>query len=217
MLSRIFALALLSVSLLPGAAKKNSGTARGENQDVILDVTIYTDSASVKEALGDDLGGHFIVAKVKLEPKFGKEIAIDRDDFLLRTDKDGDRTQPMAPSQIAGRGSLVITHTLGPSSEGAERTHGWSIGGPVGMGSGGGVGSGSAEDTKGVQAKMEKTADQDSPLKKLLDEKVLPEKKTLAAVSGFLYFPMENQKLKDLEIYYGPKQDRISLRFKIEK
>ena len=38
-----------------------------------------------------------------MEPKYTKEITIDRDDFILRTDKDGDRTKPMAPSQIAGR------------------------------------------------------------------------------------------------------------------
>ena len=38
-----------------------------------------------------------------MEPKYTKEITIDRDDFMLRTDKDGDRTKPMAPSQVAGR------------------------------------------------------------------------------------------------------------------
>ena len=210
---RIFCLTLIAICLL-FAAKKVTGTARGENQDVIVGATIYTDAASVKEALGDDLGGHFIVVQVKVEPKFGKEITIDRDDFMLRTDKDGDRTKPMAPSQIAGRGSLVITRTTGPGGEGAERSRGWSMGGPIGMGGGGiGGGGGGAEAPK-VEAKMEKTADQDSPLKKLLDSKVLPEKKVLEPVTGFLYFPMENQKLKDLEFYYGPKEDRISLRFK---
>ena len=209
---RILALTLIAIGLLP-AAKKTTGAARGENQDVILDVTIYTDSASVKEALGDDLGGHYIVAQVKFTPKFGKEITIDRDDFLLRTDKDGERTKPMAPSQVAGRGSLVLTQTMGPSGEGAERSRGWSIGGPIGMG-GGGVGAGGGGEAPAVKAKMENTADQDSPLMKMLDQKVLPEKKVLEPVSGFLFFPMENQKLKDLEFYYGPKQDRISLRFK---
>ena len=81
-------------------------------------------------------------AQVKVEPKYTKEIVIDRDDFLLRTDKDGDRSKPMAPSQIAGRGALVLTRTLGPGGDGAERSRGWSIGGPIGMGSGGGIGNG---------------------------------------------------------------------------
>lgn len=213
MFSRIFCLSLIAIALLSAAPKKNTGTARGENQDLVLDATIYADSAAVKELLGDDLGGHFIVVQVKVEPKFGKEIAIDRDDFLLRTDKDGERTKPMAPSQIAGRGALLITSTRGPISEGAERTRGWSMGGPIGMG-GGGIGGGGGTDTSSVKATMEKTAEQDSPLKKILDAKVLPEKKTTEPVTGLLYFPMENQKLKDFEVLYGTKDNRISLRFK---
>ena len=213
MFSRIFCLSLIALVLLCAAPKKNTGTARGENQDVVLDATIYTDSAAVKELLGDDLGGHFIVVQMKVEPKFGKEIAIDRDDFLLRTDKDGERTKPMAPSQIAGRGALLITSTRGPISEGAERTRGWSMGGPIGMG-GGGIGGGGGADTTKVKATMEKTAEQDSPLKKTLDDKVLPEKKTAEPVTGLLYFPMENQKLKYLEVLFGAKDTRISLRFK---
>jgi hypothetical protein len=162
----------------------------------------------VKEALGDDLGGHYIVAQVKVSPKYTKEITIDRDDFALRTDKDGDRTKPMAPSQIAGGGSLVLTGVQGPGGLGAERSRGWSIGGM-------GVGSGNAAppDPANVTAKVEE-GEKDSPLKKLLEEKVLPEKKVEDPVTGLLYFPMENQKLKDLEMVYGPRQNQIRLRFK---
>ena len=212
MFSRIFGI-FLAAAMLLWAAKKDTGTARGENQDFVIDATIYTDAEAVKEALGDDLGGHFTVVQVKIAPRFGKEIAIDRDDFMLRTDKDGDRSRPMAPSQIAGRGSLVITGTRGPSGEGAERTRGWSIGGPIGIGSGG-AGASGATDPGAVKATMEKTADEDSPLKKVLDAKVLPEKKTAEPVSGMLYFPIEKQKLKDLELIYGARDTRISLRFK---
>jgi hypothetical protein len=210
---RLCLLVLATLSLLSAAPKKIVGTARGENQDIMLDATIYVDPESVKEMLGDDLEGHFVVAQVKITPKFGKEITIDRDDFMLRTDKDGDRSKPMAPSQIAGRGSLRITSTQGPGGQGAERSRGWSLGGPIGMG-GGGIGGGGGADTSGVKATMEKTAETDSPLKKVLDERVLPEKKTAEPVTGLLYFPMEKQKLKDLELYYGGRENKISLRFK---
>ena len=54
----------------------------------------------------------------------------------------------------------------------------------------------------------------DNPLKKVLDAKVLPENKTDQPASGLLYFPMEQQKLKDLELTYGGRENRISLRFK---
>ena len=44
----------------------------------------------------------------------------------------------------------------------------------------------------------------------------MPEGKTSEAVSGLLYFPMEQQKqrLKDLELVYGGRENRISMRFK---
>jgi hypothetical protein len=212
MVPRLLAIFLGSALLVSGAAKKTTATARGENDDVILNVTIYIDSAAVKEALGDDLGGHYIVAQVKVEPKYTKEITIDRDDFILRTDKDGDRTKPMAPSQIAGRGSLVLTGTQGPGGLGAERSRGWSMGGPIGMG-GGGIGAGGGADTSGVKATME-NSDKENPLKKMLDAKVLPEKKIEEPVTGFLFFPMENQKIKDLEMLYGGKENRVRIRFK---
>jgi len=212
MVFRCLAISLAFVSILPGAAKKTTATARGENEDLILNVTIYTDPAAVKDALGDDLGGHYIVAQVKVEPKYTKEIVIDRDDFLLRTDKDGDRTKPMAPSQVAGNGGLVLTRTVGPGGDGAERSRGWSMGGPFGMGGGAGRGA----DPGSVKATMEE-GDKDkkeTPLKKMLDSKVLPEKKIEEPTTGFLFFPMENQKMKDLELVYGGKENKIRLRFK---
>jgi hypothetical protein len=212
MAARILALFLLTVLTLSAAAKKNSATARGENEDLILNVTIYIDGEGAREMIGDDLGGHYIVAQVKVEPKYGKDVTIDRDDFQLRTAKDGEKTRPLAPSQIAGRGALVLTRTEGPAGLGAERSKGWSMGG-IGMGSGGGVGSSGEGDKSAVKATMQ-NGDKENPLKKVLDEKVLPEKKTDQPVSGLLYFPMEQQKMKDLELVYGGKENRISLKFK---
>ena len=209
MFPRVVACFLATVICVPGAVKKVTGTARGENNDVILNVTVYADAESVKEALGDDLGGHYVVVQVKVEPKYTKEITIDRDDFILRTDKDGDRTKPMAPSQISGGGSLVLTGVQGPGGQGAERSRGWSIGG---MGMGGGSG-GAPVDPANVTAKME-DGEKENPLKKMLEAKVLPEKKIEEATTGFLYFPLEKQKLKDLELIYGPRQNQIRMRFK---
>ena len=64
----------------------------------------------------------------------------------------------------------------------------------------------------GAESKAE--SQKDSPLTKLLEAKVLPETKTDKAVSGLLYFPMEKQKRKDLVLTYGPRENRITLRFK---
>ena len=207
MAGRLLVLGVLASLLMGSPAKKTVGTARGENEDLVLEATIYVDAADVKEVLGDDLGGHYIVAEVKVEPKYGKEIVIDRDDFVLRTDKDGERTKPFVGSQIAGREALIVTRTEDKSNQHHPAI---SIGGI-----GGGAGSGSGSDNGAATSKIQNAATvKENPLQKALDDKILVEGKTIRPLSGLLYFPMEKQKMKELELYYGGKENRISLRFK---
>src|ERR1039458_2671314 len=97
MAPRLISFALLPALLLSAPAKKQTvGSGRGENEDVLLSVTLYCAPDDVKQLLGDDLGGHFIVAEVKVQPKYGKTINIDRDDFVLRTDNNGEKATPFA-------------------------------------------------------------------------------------------------------------------------
>lgn len=206
MVVRRFAMVLLPALLLSAPAKKTTvGSGRGENEDLILAVTLYSDPADIKELIGNDMGGHYIVAEVKMEPKYGKEINIDRDDFVLRTDKDGDKAKPFAASQIAGREAIIVTQT-GTT----ERKGGISIGGM-----GGGMGSGGANDHGNLKTTVQNPASvPENPLEKVLNDKILVERKTKEPAAGLLYFPMEKQKLKDLELRYGPAETRITLRFK---
>lgn len=189
---------VMAAGWLAGAADKRIvGAARGENQDLILQVTLYLDRASVKDLIGTDLEGHFILAEVKIDPKFGKEIAIDRDDFVLRTDKNGEKATPFAPSEIAGKETLVVSQQR--------------IGGNEGSILYGGV----APNVNGGAVVKDSGTPKDQALENVLNGKVLPEKKTDQAVSGLLYFSMEKQKLKDLELDYGGRgENRIVLRFK---
>jgi hypothetical protein len=205
MFLRLFAFTLVPALLLSAPAKKPTvGSGRGENEDMILSVTLYSTPADVKELIGDDLGGHYMVADIKVEPKYGKTINIDRDDFVLHTDDNGDRVKPFAPSQIAGREAIIVTQ------EGAKTSKsGISIGGM-----GGGMGTG-GNDPGNTKVKVQNPAAQkENPLEKTLDDKVLKEQKTDKPVGGLLYFPMEKQKLKNLEIRYGPQESRITLHFK---
>lgn len=205
MAARLFALLLVPALLLVGAAKKSVATAKGENEDLILTVTLHIDPADIKEMLGSDLDGHFIVAEVKVDPKYGKDIDLDRDDFVLRTDKDGERTKTFVASQIAGRGYLVVGE-----GEVKEKKSGWGLGGPIMIGSG----RTPQPDDKDKPKPTMKNADEENPLKKVLDDRILPQKKTDQPVAGLLYFPLEKQKMKDLELLFGGKENRISLRFK---
>jgi hypothetical protein len=214
MAMRFLALFLGSALLLVSADKKMPSMARGENLDLILNVTLYDDPALVKSLLGNDLEGHYIVADVKVDPKYGKDIIIDREDFVLRTEKDGEKTTPFAASQITGKSALILTQTKGAPAA----SPGMVLGGPLVLrGPGLGGGDDKAKDgqpKESPQADAPQKPAQDDPLKKLLDDKILPEKKTSEPISGLLYFPMEKQKRKDLELDYGGRENRITLRFK---
>jgi len=209
---RILALFLLPALLLPGASKKSSGSGRGENEDVVITATVHTDPADVKELIGDDLGGHYIVAEIKVEPKYGKDLALDRDDFTLRSDKDGEKATPYSGSQIAGRGALIVGQE---SRNQGVASPGWTgIRVPVVRGGGASKPKAADGDKPAAAPAPEKEQPADNPLKKMLDSKILPEGKTTEPVSGLLYFPLEKQKLKDLELLYGGRENRIRIRFK---
>jgi hypothetical protein len=129
-----------------------------------------------------------------------------RDDFQLRSDRDGEKSKPFSPSQIAGKGAMIVT----PTADGRNKT-GFGIG-LGGMGMGGGPGSQPVTNN----ARMDKGAkNKESPLLGTLQEKVLAEKETDQPVSGLLIFPMEpKQKNKDLELTYAGPGSRLTLRFK---
>lgn len=209
--SVLFAIILLCPLLAGKKQPQKIADGRAENNIAALDATIYADPEAVQQIVGNDLQGHYIVVKVRLAPKSGP-ITIDRDDFLLRTDKDGERAHPFVATQIAGEGVLVISETAtgggGTRSGGNPRGPVWGIPGTMG---GGGVGN--AATTTGSTAKMEKS-DKKDPLVDVLAAKMLPEQQIEKPTEGLLYFPMEKQKLKDLELSYATSAGKLSVRFK---
>jgi hypothetical protein len=204
------ALLLLTALTLPAGKKPTVANGRGENEDLVLTATLHIDPEEIKELIGNDLGGHYIVAEVKVEPKYGKDIVIDRDDFRLRTDKDGERTTPYAPSQIAGRGALIIDEVAKSDGIASPGWTGTKV--PVVRKDGAAKSADGSKPADGA-AKSAPAAPEPA-LQKTLEAKILPEGKTDKPVSGLLYFPMEKQKMKDLELYYGGRENRITMRFK---
>ncbi|HLY20773.1 MAG TPA: hypothetical protein VKR61_26280 [Bryobacteraceae bacterium] len=220
---KLTAFAVLLACTLP--ARNNNETVkpaetRGENESVVITATLYEKPEAIKEVLGSDLDGHYIVVSVEVTPRFGKSVALTRDDFLLKTDKDGERSGPFAPSQIAGRGAMVVRQTGG---SGATPMHdnpgpiigGWPGGGPPARLGGNGVGSAGAPDAAEAKTRTG-SQEKENPLLAVLKQKELPETKTDKPVSGLLYFPMEKQKAKNLELRYDMQGDKIVMRFRQE-
>jgi hypothetical protein len=195
------AIGLIGAGLLFGGDKKpqKSPVRSGENDVLEITATALSDPESVKQALGSDLGGHYILMDVQIVPKEGRKVVIRLDDFVLKTDKDGEKTGPFAPGQIAGRGAIVVTqeHQGGGTAFGV---------GPMSIGT--------ADITESHAVAQSGATEKPNPILDVLKKKVLPEKETESPVSGLLYFPMEKQKLKDLVLNYTTPEGKLILRFK---
>src|SRR5262249_35210946 len=162
-------LALIIVPALFAAKPSPTPTAKTGNAAVELTATLYADKASIQQLLGSDLGGYYVVIDVRLAPKNNEKIKIFRDDFQLRTDRDGERSKPFAASQIAGKGTLVVSRTYEGGGMAAEN------GGPVfggGIGGMGVGGIGNAGSTVSNTSRVDGGAkNKESPLLAVLKEK----------------------------------------------
>ena len=206
---RVFSVTLLLCTAIWAGKPKTTGPFKGDGQNVEISATIVLDREQIQQMLGSDLEGHYILVNVTVTPKFGQEIAVRRDDFVLRTDKDGERAAPYVASQIAGKGALIVTVKPGEGTSGGPQ-----FGSPYDYPAySGGVGGGPTQITE-AESKMQGGAKGNDPLLKTLNDKILPEKKTTSPVSGLLYFPLEKQKQKDLELIYNAPDGKVSIRFR---
>jgi hypothetical protein len=176
---------------------------------------------AVAKAVGSDLGGSIVIIDLKLTPQGEKPIRISRDDFTLKSDNDGQRSQPFAPSQIAGRGALIVSST-GSGSGHVDNRRGPIWGGAPGTsgmpgrlpGDGPTAGSATADVSDAKATIVEGNRMEENPLLATLKERILPEKETSEAVSGLLYFHMEGKhKPKHLQLWYQSPSGKLILRF----
>ena len=208
-------IALASLPFAVGGKEKNLSPGRAENATVVVTAEAFVDGASTKSLVGSDLNGYYTVVRVTVAPKAGK-LAIARDDFMLRTDKDGERSHPMQASEIAGRTDMTLTAVQTGTVGTQKNAPVWSgiPGTGMGMPSNGGFGGngagGSTAATKMNQAAPGKT----DPMYEVLKQKILVEKETDQPVTGLLFFNLEKQKLKDLELIYTTAEGPLKLRFR---
>ena len=205
------------------ADKPKTPTVQDSNELVEITATAYADKELVAKLLGRDPGFPLIVIDVKFTPRLDNKIALWRDDFTLLSHKDGQRSQPLSPTQLAGAGSLMV------SSRGYSPSSGMRSGSPtdrpVGYpditGTGGRprvlnnedqLTSGSSGETKIATDTGAKQ--KEDPLLAVFKEHVLPEKEVSDTITGHLYFVLDGKhKLKDLELIYKSQGKRILLDF----
>jgi hypothetical protein len=194
------------------AADKKTGPAKAGNDAVDIVATVASGKEAAAKLLGIDPGMELIVVDVKLAPKTDEKMRVSRDDFTLISRRDGQRSQAMHPSQIAGSSSLMVS-SRGPGSSGGmvNQNRGPIWGGMPGTGGrprriGGDDEAVGPVDPGETKATITKNKDEESPLLTALRQKELPLAGSAEPVSGLIYFIFEGKhKVKDLELMYkGP-------------
>lgn len=221
-MKRLAAVFFAGALLLSSADKKGPIVGRTGNWSVGLEATAYLDKEEIKKIIGTDLGQNIVVIEVSVAPKSGKELKVFADDFQIRSYKDGQKSTPFAPSQLAGKGGLRLSDVRGGGGVMAQ-DNGPAWGGMGGgmpgrlPGNGGGIGNTTANPTTKEASEVDpskESKEAESPLLRKLKEKALPEKTTATPIKGYLYFPLDGKhKAKDIALAYNGEGGKLILEF----
>jgi len=203
----------LSVAML-GAADKKLPIDETSNDLLDISVSAPLDKDQIKQELGSDLGDDIVAIRLTARPVSDKPVQLSLDDFLLVSSKDGQRSEPYAPGQLAGSDSLTVTPNGVSRSGLGDHSHRPTFG--IG---GIGIGSGNSGATATPNVKVQETRDdKENPLLAALNAKILPEKEITEPTSGLLFFQLVGKvKAKDLELHYKGPTGKMALRFKPDK
>ena len=200
---KITAVCLMCALAFAGERKNLPGQAG--NDEVDLEASLFLTHDEVTNAIGADIGEGYVVAKVKVIPKGDGALRVGPDDFTMICGKDGQRSTALAPSEIAGKGALIVKRGTADGSKGS-----WGVGG-MGAGLGSSPGTVQRDVIKGTQ--IDDNA-KESPALGALTQKVLPDKETKTQVEGLLYFNITGKlKPKDVRIQYKGAAGRLMIEF----
>jgi hypothetical protein len=213
-------LCLAAALVLAADKKKTSGEAGNDNLDITAKPLILPDQ--IRAALESDLPPGIIAVEVTLIPRGESALSINRDDFILLSRKDGQRSGPYSPSQIAGSATMVVTSRARGGGEIGSRGDGPVWGGIPGTGGrprqvndgSGGFGSTASHETDTKAEIKDDQRNKSNPLLKVLEAKILPDKEITEPLTGLLYFPIEGKiRQKDLALIYKGPAGRLIVEF----
>jgi hypothetical protein len=192
---------------LGGERKQLPGQAG--NNDVDLEGSVIIAHDEVTEAIGSDIGEGYVVVRMKVMPKGEAPLRVGPDDFTIICRKDGQRSQALAPSEIAGKGAMVVKHG---TADGGKSS--WGVGG---MGAGVGSSPGTVQRDVIKNTQIDDTA-KEGPGLAALTAKILPDKETKTPIEGLLYFSVNGKlKPKDLALVYNGAAGKLVMEFQAGK
>lgn len=222
---------VLMPALAVGASNKGPYKSSARAGNVQIDAELYRERDQVEALIGNSLDGYLVVVKVKVTPLRPKEpVRLFKDDFVLVSSKDGQRSEPFAPEQLAGSSTMVVSEVVisGGPVAGQQNAPVW---GPIGGGGSprrvdtptnnpsGGIGSPTAQATAVKQDIYDqKPGDKQVAWLDVLKEKVLKAGDISEPVEGLLYFPLNGKhKAKHLSLLYKGTWPKMELSFDEKK
>jgi|HubBroStandDraft_4_1064222.scaffolds.fasta_scaffold256961_1 hypothetical protein len=205
-----FALFGALIGMLCSGGERKQLPGQAGNDDVDLEGSVILSHDEITEAIGSDIGEGYVVVRMKVIPKGANPLRVGPDDFTMISRKDGQRSQALAPSEIAGKGAMVVKHGTADGSKSS-----WGVGG-MGAGLGSSPGTVQRDVIKGTQ--IDDNA-KESPALKPLGEKILPDKETKTPIEGLLYFSISTTKLKpkDVGLIYNGAAGKLVMEFQAVK
>jgi hypothetical protein len=186
-MTRCLLLALVCCALVTAADKKPA-QGHGDDESVSIEATILTPE-QVQQAVGSDYSGQYTVVNVRLSPKGGKPYDIHLDDFILRSQSDGDHSGPMLAEQLAGSEAMVVQRQYGARSnpEMPAMLNGMKV----------------EMKDQGKGGNLE-----------LLKKKILAEQASAEPQSGLLFFPLSKEKPKSLVLSCTTPAGKLRIEFR---
>jgi hypothetical protein len=187
-------LVLSAVLSMASAADKKPPQGQGETDMVAVSATVVP-VEKLEQEFGTAFHNSFTVIEVRLTPKGEKPVEVRSDDFILRSQSDGDHSGPLAAAQVVDGAALVVKQTFAPRTN-AEQPQ-LIAGTKVEM---------KDDLSKGVSGTPEMLA--------ALKKRMLPDGSATEPVTGLLFFPLEKQKPKNLVLSYDAPGGKLRIQFK---
>jgi hypothetical protein len=230
-MSRILLALALFTTFLIGAKNPGPFKSTARSDKVTIDAELYLDKAQVEQLISNSMDGYLVVLKVRVTPNRPNEkIRIFRDDFVLVSSKDGQRSEPFAPEMLAGNSTMVVSEVVTSSGPVMGQNTGpvWGgipTGGPVPSGgprrieNPNSTGRTLGTPTTGATGVSQEIKDGKSGDKQIawldtLKANVLKDGPLTEAREGLLYFPLDgNHKPKHITLLFEGVLPKMEITF----
>ena len=190
--------------------------------DAQISVRLVRDANDLVSLLGSDLERDYVLAEVKVRPLYNSKVVLTREDFIMRSRRNNERSSAMSPEEIAGGAVLVMgSRRVSTGSPGvySQENDPVIVGGTPGTGTRprtlGGQGQSFGNAQKGGQELTLNAEERETTsLLERLQQHELPIGETRDAVRGYLYFQVPpKHKLKHYQFTYDGNVGEFSVSF----